>query len=92
MYPCSLSRYLWLATVTSTMLRSTTRPSRAVGKVSVVNSKGTLLGRKRKGVQGRTAAWMVATFCRRGRLPLRVYTENLIYVNVTGRSYGGHRE
>ena len=92
MFSCSLSRHLWLATLTSIMLGSTSRPSRAVGKVSFVNPKRTLRKRKSEGVQGRAATWMVATFCRSGRLPLRVYTKNLISFNLTGRSYGGHRE
>ena len=92
MFSRSLSRHLWLATLTSIMLGPTSRPSRAVGKVSFVNPKGTLRKRERKGMQGRGATWMVATCCRSGRLPLRVYTKNLISFNLTGRSYGGHRE
>ena len=90
MYSCSYSRYLWLATLTSIMLGSTSRPSRAVGKVSFVNPKGILRKRKGKGVQGKAATWMVATFCRSGRLPLCVYPKNLTSFNLTGRSYGGH--
>ena len=46
---------LWLATLTSTMLGSTSRRLRAVGKVSFVNPKGNLRKRKKKGVQGRAA-------------------------------------
>ena len=43
-------------------------------------------------VQVGAATWMVAIFCRSGRLPLRVYTKNLMSFNLTGRSCGGHRE
>ena len=39
MYSYSLSRHLRLATLTSIMLGTTSRPSRAVGKVSFVNPK-----------------------------------------------------
>ena len=60
-------------------------------KVSLVNPKENLRKRKGKSVQGRAATWMVVTFCRSGRLPLRVYTKNIIPFNLTGRSYGGHR-